>query len=1429
MSFLTRPVEDVLELMLNRLHGGFLQTPLNSEHLAVDLRQGIYTLSDLEVSPKTVNAQLKDSPVHITSGLVKLAQLQLPSFYRILDDAVVIIVQDAEVNLCSAALSGYSVNQGIKGRSAEKLDDNMGVNMVTNFIGSILSNIQISVTRLTVNIRADPGSEPCLRIHFAKVTYKTVKGSEEQIKKKLKFEGVAVSFEEGGSEVFADYYTLFSLPSALSIKIGFTREQLSAAMIYTPPLQFLITKDQLLSVLGILTKLKPTSLVEEESEGLQLSQFQEELNENLRPKLKNRKVKFHFEITCISVIIGLEPSTPFMKIGSDYEPNKNFKGSHLELKVNFIILEKVEAFSVKAFGLSVSSHILVNSPGTSDSSSMFYSANSMISSDFFRSSKSTLKWELDRSKQHFCSSYLFQAKGHRGEHAELPISKYAFTLEGTSSKAKLNFSIIEVCLTEAVLARLLDLKLPKASPPVASAPTSHPQGSSKKLMVYVPVLTATYEQSEGSCSCEGHKRALKFSCSSLRVAKTHELSCRAFDNALRTVDHEGTSQVLAAITSWRVSLAQSEQFSEIREESDSSSAHQEHEHGQGYIPFPAKCVYDDRGFPSQDPERLRHEYDCWKPSADKLEIERAKTLHVHLEDLHVNMDQSTLLSLQQYRFPKPESDGSQGEVLVVKFKVVVFSLSLLGTLPFLSQLHSASQGILRTQVSVLDATSTERRQDDARLDLFRLVLRSISGSFFKLQVGFLTSVEVSAAELMSVSKISRLIETDRHTVFLRLTFSKTHRQDLDITLQNSFLHLADIKPLIEYAKLIKFKSTPPNDQDVFAIHLLASNVTVSFSQPTMTFACIVDQVEVWVGLINNSSSQAVRVELKTCQLDLAQGHAEVGASGRSEGFTQVLCIESVEVALSLSNHLVECQGDVRESHILDCEIGSCEPIAPCLYTSVTEAPQSQEKRVTLHVNIGPIFGHCCKDTLQLLAAFSATYKRDPAEEAKGEGRDTELKQSQGVLEEGRAGMVFEPSCPDQFSSFNLLDCVPAMQPQPPPSPPVVADSPRSRIVHCHPEFPASFLGLNQAVHCLRAGQGQPLLKLSLSLSYISFSLYEGCDLHNALNIRRSPNCIQVKVKQTGVSYCKFLTNDQSLYMDRARDTERTQDLRSRWRSVHYDWRLACSIDDVEVRDFIKHSSVNKLLHSLQSIALLSLEVSSVFPNPLFSPQTELVASCRVLPVKLNIDQYFIKFLLGFSNAPQSAPPKPQAPPEVPHPPQSPKPFYLQRLEITATELSINYIPHSTAMEGLPFAANALSVLPVETIHLSFPRTVIRGASRLDEIVNHIKDLYVAHIKANEVGEILCKLTPFNSLYNFAEAAYTLAVSPYQVGLFGVKSALISFIRVGSLESLRVCTGFFNGTYGLVQAVGGIAGLSLPSRQDFFKPLLEAQEALGGRH
>jgi hypothetical protein len=57
--------------------------------------------------------------------------------------------------------------------------------------------------------------------------------------------------------------------------------------------------------------------------------------------------------------------------------------------------------------------------------------------------------------------------------------------------------------------------------------------------------------------------------------------------------------------------------------------------------------------------------------------------------------------------------------------------------------------------------------------------------------------------------------------------------------------------------------------------------------------------------------------------------------------------------------------------------------------------------------------------------------------------------------------------------------------------------------------------------------------------------------------------------------------------------------------------------------------------------------------------------------------------------------------------------------------------------------------------------------------------------SNELGEILRKLTPISSLYSLAEAAYILAISPYQVGFMGVKAALTSFVKVESLESLRI--------------------------------------------
>lgn len=1421
MSFLTRPVEDLLQLLLNRVHGGFLQTPLDSDHLEVSLRNGLHTLHDIEVSPKTINAQLKDSPVHITSASIKILQLQLPSFYRILEDSVIVVIQDAEVNLCSAELSGYSVNLKEASREAERSDDNQGVNLLTKFIGNILSNIEISVTRLTVKLRARPDSPDYLCVHFPLIKYKPYKkaATDDKNKRTLTFKKLAVSYVEGDIEGLDAYNTIFCLPKSLVLVINFTRETLSAVLTYDS-MHFLISRDQLLAVLGILAQLKPTSLVQQQDQDLKLSEFHEEFKENLQGKLKDRKVRLRLELRSLRFVVGLEPIVPFTKMPSEFEPNQFFPGSHVIILLNEAILEKKDETVLKVVGVSLSSHILVQMPAATASSSMFYSTNSMINSDFLRRTNSTQTWELDRSKQHFCSTYLLNINLRKVDPHEIgQIShKYAVHVEKRLDKLKVTTSDIEVILTEAVLARLVEFNFPKV--PKSDGPSN---GTPGKIKVFVPKIVATYEQTEGVCSCEGLKCQLFYSCNTIVMKRSADLRLSTSDNCIRMAIDEENEVVLVYNSKLALSLGLQTQPLTNESEVEVCNIHEEYEPDQGLITIPANLVLDERDCSAKNLNQLKEEFENWRPSLSKLHLEAAKVLQLQLDDIKFKLDTDTLTTLQQFRIPKPlpsQSPPSSSESFVVKISFDQICVNLLKS--ELAPISSSDfqQSVLRTQISVLDDNSAGRRAAlDQRLEYFKLILNSVSVQFCKQPDGvFMLKLDLRAAMLVSNLSSSCLFETDKWTSFLKLTFCKTHTQDLDVTLNTSCLHLADIQPFIEYIRQVKFNTTPPTDQSITSTHIRLNNLSLSFIQQIATMTWGVDQLDVWVVLMNKSPSQAISVDLRSCRLELAEGHVEVGASyDRNQGnFTEVMCVESTQVFISLSEHAVEQHRFLQESHILDCELGNCEPIVPHVFLSTSQIFQCPDKWKTLHLNIGSIFVHSCKDTLKLLSDLISLVKIEGSEETEVVRKDSDLSSDDaGDYEVNREGLVIDPCRPDYISNFSMHDCQ-ENQPQTPDVKPHDLNlNPTTRVLHCHPEFPPCFMTSNRSLHTLKAEHGKPTLKLSVVLSYFSFNFYGGNDFKSSAGQKRSQDCIRVKSSNVISAFCKFPM-----------------------KSLHYNWRLTCSLGELEVRDFIKHSTVDKLLHPVGAGTLMSIVMSSVFTNPLVSSQSELVATVRLLPIKLNIDQHLVKFLLEVADlkphAPEmmvsiGGPPKVLAK-SIPVYPKDPVPskkaFYLQRLEIDVTEVSVDYIAHSTVMEGMPFTANALSAIPViETIRIAFPRVVIRAVSDPVEAAQMIKDLYMAHVMSNEVGEILSKLTPLHSFYNFAEATFNLAISPYQVGLFGVSSALIAFVKVGSIESMRLANGVFSSFYGIVQAAGSAAGYSLPSRYRLMKPLIEVQKQL----
>lgn len=99
MSLLTRPVEELLRYILTRLHGGILLGELDHKHLEASVTDGVYLLKNLELNPQTINSELAESPIHLTSAIIRYVKLSLPSLLRITEDPILVKIANVKNNL----------------------------------------------------------------------------------------------------------------------------------------------------------------------------------------------------------------------------------------------------------------------------------------------------------------------------------------------------------------------------------------------------------------------------------------------------------------------------------------------------------------------------------------------------------------------------------------------------------------------------------------------------------------------------------------------------------------------------------------------------------------------------------------------------------------------------------------------------------------------------------------------------------------------------------------------------------------------------------------------------------------------------------------------------------------------------------------------------------------------------------------------------------------------------------------------------------------------------------------------------------------------------------------------------------------------------------------------------------------------------------
>lgn len=163
-----------------------------------------------------------------------------------------------------------------------------------------------------------------------------------------------------------------------------------------------------------------------------------------------------------------------------------------------------------------------------------------------------------------------------------------------------------------------------------------------------------------------------------------------------------------------------------------------------------------------------------------------------------------------------------------------------------------------------------------------------------------------------------------------------------------------------------------------------------------------------------------------------------------------------------------------------------------------------------------------------------------------------------------------------------------------------------------------------------------------------------------------------------------------------------------------------------------------------------------------------------------------------------------------------KSIYLQKLFIDDININLDYVPHK--LSGNLSGANLLNFFQLENFKILLPKISIKSAKNFQQAIVQAWNFWLKKLKEKELIKFITGIGPLATIKNIGSALYEIAKLPYNPHSDGTKQALLGLIRAVFVESLRLAETFIGGAYSLIQAMGFIAGIDLPSRKLLISPM-----------
>lgn len=266
-------------------------------------------------------------------------------------------------------------------------------------------------------------------------------------------------------------------------------------------------------------------------------------------------------------------------------------------------------------------------------------------------------------------------------------------------------------------------------------------------------------------------------------------------------------------------------------------------------------------------------------------------------------------------------------------------------------------------------------------------------------------------------------------------------------------------------------------------------------------------------------------------------------------------------------------------------------------------------------------------------------------------------------------------------------------------------------------------------------------------------------------------------------------------------------------------QIRVAIAELEIMDNVSTSTWRKFLTFHREILteprrpMATVNFTSVRPVAGLAA-AELAVEVAVNPLRLHVDQDTLEFLTRFFEFKD---------PDSSITPLSTEEIFIQRFEIHAIPIRIDYKPKRVNLKSLRSGRTTefKNFFILEDSNMILKHVVLYGVCGFARIFQDLNDIWLAHIKSNQLGSVLAGVSPLRSLASFGDGIKNLVMLPiseYKKDgrvVPGLKKGLNSFVRSTGNEAVRLSAKLAVGTQGLLetaeQTLSQSSGQSEPAK------------------